>query len=211
VAVESVSVADFITYMYAGAHGRVYKTANTQYVVVTVTGADDVAPLSLALDGEGAERAEKRPLLETDGSHLAFAVAKDRSVDAGEVRYDGQPVASLDAAAIGRLNDPPEFTVTNVGISPDEFRAGSGSQPTISVRVRNDGTGSGTFGASLTSDVISGYITMSATIDPGKTRTLTESVPAYAQSSTIGVSLDWGADSWSDSISVVGTPPPPQR
>jgi hypothetical protein len=208
VTVESVTVADFITYLQAGTHERVHRSAETQYVIVTVSGADDLTPLSLELDDEEVDRTEKRAVRDAEGSHLAFAVSKDRTVESGTLRYDGRAVESLATETVERLNTPPTFRVENVGVTPDEFAVGSGTTPKVKVAVKNNGSGPGTFGASLTSDVISGYVTMSATIEPGGTSTMTETVPVIPQGDAIGVTVDWGADSWTGTIDVEGTPTP---
>ncbi|MDG5777760.1 hypothetical protein QA599_15000 [Haloarculaceae archaeon H-GB1-1] len=219
----SLSVADFVVYPLAGTHPHVHRRADVQYVVVrldTSLSMDRVrADCGLQLDGESIPLAERQPVpWAHDTVDLAFAVSKSTGYEEGRLSFGGTDLRSLAAATLDRLNNPPVFTVSNVSVSPDELQAGAERVATVTFDLANTGTGRGTFGASLSGNVTSGSRTLTATLDPGTERSLSEPVEVWGRDDSARVRLDWGADEWSTTIPVVGTTtvegttatPPPQ-
>lgn len=210
--VASLSVADFFLYPLAGTHPHVHRQANTQYVVVhtsTSLSFDALRDrLVLTLDGDSVPLAERQPVSwETETVDLAFAVSKDGAFDRGNVRFDGTELESLSSSAVDRLNNPPVFEVSEPFVSPDEIGAGERGTATVRFELRNEGEGPGTFGASLSGNLVSGSTTLTATLDSGANREVTGRVEIHGEGDEATVRLDWGSDKWVARIPVVGATP----
>lgn len=207
VRIEGLRVADFIEYPLSGTHPHVYRRANTQYVVVRVDSFvpddPDRREVALELDGEPVSPAERQPVgWQYDTVDLAFAVSKDITVAGGQVLFDGTVVQSLSDATVHRLNNPPVFEVSPPSVSPQELDTTEVTDVTLRFTLTNAGSGAGTFGASLTTNYVSGSQTVTATLDPGTERAVTASDKVRPADDGATVGLDWGSDEWSTTIPV---------
>lgn len=213
--VASVSVSDFIEYALAGVHPHVHNRTNVQYVVVGVRAFSTAiepravrARLGLSLDGSTRERATKQPFpWQRELIDVAFAVPKDERFEAGAVRFGGEDVRSLSAATIDRLNAPPVFSVSELTVTPSEIDAGERTTATVRFTVANTGDGAGTFGASVQGNYASGATTVTAALEPGETRELTQSVEIIGREETVAVTVDWGISERRLTVPVVGSTP----
>lgn len=162
--------------------------------------------LTLTLDGDPAPLADRQPAgFETDTVDVAFAVSKSETYDSGRVLHEQAERRSLSASTLDRLNNPPVFEVSNPTVSPDEIEAGARTDATVRFEVHNTGDGSGTFGASVSGNLVSGSATMTATLDSGTHREVSTSTPITGDGDAATVQLDWGTEEWSTDIPVVGT------
>lgn len=211
VRVEALSVSDFVRYPLAGVHPHVHRRGDTQYVVVR---ADTSLPfravrdrLALELDGGAAALAERQPVpWEHETVDVAFAVPKGDGYGGGRVLFDGVELRSLPAATVDRLNAPPVFEVSAPSASPDRVRPDERTEATVRFAVENTGEGSGTFGASLSGNLVSGSRTVTATVDPGGEQEVTATVGIVGEGDAATVRLDWGSGEWSTGIPVAGRP-----
>lgn len=208
--VVALSVEDFVLYPLSGTHPHVHRRAGIQYVVVRVATASDWGTVSeavsLDLDGEATALAERQPLSwDHDDVELAFAIPKDRQVERGALRFEGEVLRELSTETIKRLNNPPEFHVASPSVIPDDVQAGETVSATVSFSLSNDGVGAGTFGASLKGNYVSGANTVTATLEPGAERELRASVKLHGEGEEATIRLDWGADEWVTGVPVVGT------
>jgi len=210
VSIESVSVADFFEYPLAGTHPHVYNAPNRQFVLVRVaTGRDPDAvrdALSVTLDGDPLRLANRQPVpWSGETVDVAFRVSKDRTVGAGSVAFQGNAIEALPETAIERLNAPPRFSVVEPTLeTPAEIEAGGTLNATVSVDVANEGPGDGTFGASLSGNYTSGSRTVTAPVDAGTTQSVSETVRIRGNGDAATVRLDWGLDTATFSVPVVG-------
>jgi len=207
---DSLSVADFVLFPLAGVHPHVHRQAETQYVIVRAATSLPRATvrdrLTLELDGESAPLAEHQPVpWNRETVDLAFAVSKRTTVATGRVLFDGTELRTLSAATVERLNEPPVFEVGEPSVSPTEISAGDRVDATVRVEVTNTGSGVGTFGASLGSSALSGSKTLTARLAAGANHQLTGSISIVGRDDAPTVSLDWGTDEWTATVSVVGT------
>lgn len=208
VAVETLTVAEYILYALAGTHPHVHRRANRQYVVVhleTSMSRDRLSDrLTLELDGESVPQADRQPYSwQHETVDLAFAVPKDETVEAGRVLLDRTAVATLSNATLDRLNAPPEFEVSDPSVSPEAVLTGDEIDATVEFSLSNVGEGTGEFGASLTGNYLSGSKTMTATLDAGANRVVSGTTPIIGDSDEVPIRLDWGSDEWTTEIPVV--------
>lgn len=206
----ALSVADFVVYPLSGTHPHVHRRAGFQYVVVRIATEMDRAAVSdgltLELDGDAAALAERQPVSwDTDDVEVAFAISKDRTTEMGELLFDGRPLRTLSTATVERLNAPPVFELTTPTIQPSEVQAGEQIEATVEFELSNVGEGSGTFGASLKGNHVSGATTLTRTLDAGGERTVRAAVGLVGNGDEARVRLDWGADEWVEAVPVVGT------
>jgi len=204
--VEGLSVADYILYPLASVHPHVHSEANTQYVVVRLRAdsSDRAAEgLSLVLDGEPVSRAERQPVPWTnDTDDIAFAVSKSETVEQGAVLVDGTSHWSLRDETITRLNNPPVFELSDHSLTPTALSPDEAADATVRFTVSNTGSGSGTFGASLSGNFLSGSNTVTETVDAGSQQELNPSVRVVGSGDEATVNLDWGTDEWTGTIPV---------
>jgi len=206
----SLSVADFIRYPLSGTHPHVHRRAGKQYVVVRLATGMEWGPVSdgltLDLDGEPAALAERQPVSwNHDDLEVAFAVSKDREVERGELRFEGETVRTLSTATVTRLNNPPVFEVASPSLSPSEVQSGAVVTAMVTFTLSNHGPGAGTFGASLKGNYVSGANTVTATLEAGAQQEVSASVKLHGEGEDATVRLDWGADEWVGGVPVVGT------
>ncbi|WP_372910608.1 hypothetical protein [Salinigranum sp.] len=208
--VVGVTVTDFVQYPLSGTHPHVHNRADTRYVVVRVAQGQREPreireDLTLTLGGPTAPRASRQPVpWQHESVDVAFAVSKARRVDEGQVRYRGTVLHTLGPAALDRLNEPPAFVVSDVGVSPAELDAGERATATVRLTVTNEGAGAGTFGVSLTGNYVSGAETVTARFDAGERRDVVSVVGVVGRGEAATVGVDWGVDSRRVTIPVVG-------
>jgi len=212
-AVDGLDVGDYLLYALAGTHPHVHRRGDTQYVIVRAAtsfpGETVRGRLSLDLDGAAMPRANRQPVpWSRDTVDVAFAVPKDESFGDGRVRFDGTTVHSLEATTIDRLNQPPVFEVGTPTVTPESLQAGEEAQATVRFPLANEGEGTGTFGASLSGNVLSGSNTLTATLDPGASREVSGTIRVAGEGDGATVRLDWGSNEWAGTIPVVGTTTP---
>lgn len=207
-----LSVAEFILYPLSGTHPHVHRTAGYQYVVARLSPEVKRASteaVTLELDGDDVGLASRQPVpWRNDTLDVAFAVAKNRTVESGELQLHGSTLRTLSAETISRLNEPPEFELGEPSVSPADIEAGETVQATVSFTVTNRGDGAGTFGASLSGNYVSGSKLVTASLEPGEERELTPSVRIHGEGDVAHVRLDWGVDQWSTDVPVAGTETP---
>ncbi len=209
--VAGVAVTDFIEYPLSGTHPHVHNRAATQYVVVRVTpstGRDDRAireGLTLTVGGATASLATRQPVpWQRETVDVAFAVSKTEAFDDGAVEYEGTVLHRLEAAALDRLNSPPRFSVSDLGVSPAELDAGEQTTATVRFTLANTGEGAGTFGASLTGNYLSGSATVTARLDASAEREVVDGVDVVGRGEQVTVGVDWGIEQRRLTIPVVG-------
>jgi hypothetical protein len=208
--VTDVAVSDFIEYPLAGVHPHVHARPDVQYVVVRVDSSLDDERVrdrvSLQLDESAVQLADRQPVPWEQSTDLAFAVPKDEQYETGRVVDGGTTVLSLSSTTLDRLNHPPRFRVSDLGVSPAELPAGQQTTATVRATVTNDGEGPGTFGASLQGNYTSGSATVTVRLDAGESQELSESLTVVGGDGGDGdeavVRVDWGRDEWSTTIPV---------
>lgn len=208
-----LSVADFVVYPLSGTHPHVHRRAGMQYVVTRLGTELEWGAVSdrlvLDLDGEAATPAERQPVSwDHDDVEVAFAVPKDRQVERGELRFDDGRLGTLSDETVTRLNNPPAFEVASPSVRPDEIDVGETVTATVTFTLSNEGSGPGTFGASLKGNYVSGAHTLTATLDAGTGREVEATVKLNGRGDEATVRLDWGPDEWSTGVPVVGTETP---
>lgn len=209
VAVTQVTVTNHVVYALSGTHPYVYRTPETQYVVVrlsTSLSARRVRErLALELGGERVSFAGARPVpWRNETVDLAFAVSKSAEYTSGRLLFDGDTLRRLSTEVIDRLNTPPRFEVRDVSAAPDAVAEGEVTDATVEFTVENVGEGAGTFAASLSGNYVSGSATLTVTLAPGDAVTASGATQIIGEGDAVLVSLDWGSDEWTGSIPVEG-------
>jgi hypothetical protein len=213
--IVALSVSDYVLYPLAGAHPHVHRQPNTQYVIIRIDSPADSDSLrhrlTLELDGKSVSLADRQPVpWQHDTTDIAFAVAKDETVESGRVLHEGAALRTLSSTTLDRLTNPPVFDVADPSVSLTELSAGADREATIDFRVTNTGDGRGEFGASLRGNFVSGAKTLTATVDAGAERTVTGATHVVGKGDAAKIRLDWGSDQWTKGIPVVGTPQEPE-
>lgn len=208
VRVASLAVTDFLLYPLAGHHPHVHRKTGTQYIIAraaTSYSRETVRErLTLELDGESVPLAERQPVpFEHDTVDLAFAVSKRDEFDDGRVLFDQTELRSPSDSTIARLNTPPVFKVSEPSVAPNEISAGEQTVATVQFDLANTGDGCGTFGASLSGNLVSGSNTVTATLAAGAQRAITASVDVVGEGDEATVRLDWGSNQWSGTVPVL--------
>lgn len=211
--IDDLDVADYLLYPLSGTHPHVHRRENMQYVIIRATtsfSADTAQErLSLDLDGTAMLQSNRQPVpWSGETVEVAFAVPKDESFDAGHVRFDGTTLHTLAPETIDRLNHPPIFEVGSTSVTPESIQAGEQARAKVQFQLANVGEGSGTFGASLSGNFLSGSKTITATLDPGVQRDVSGTVRMQGEGDEATVRLDWGSDEWTGTVPVVGTTTP---
>ncbi|WP_411964736.1 hypothetical protein [Haloferax sp. YSMS24] len=202
-----LAVTDFVEYPLAGVHPHVHARRETQYVVVSVDSSlDDEAVrerLGLQLDGQATALADRQPVpWESNTTDVAFAVSKGDQYETGAVIGDGMRLHSLSETTLERLNRPPRFHVSDLSVSPAELHPDEQTTATVRATVENAGEGTGTFGASLKGNYVSGSKTVTVTLDAGTTAELEATTRVVGDGDEAPVRLDWGRDEWETEIPV---------
>lgn len=209
VAVTRVTVANHVVYALSGAHPYVYRTPETQYVVVRLSTSLSArrvrSELTLELDGERVSFAGAQPVpWRNETVDLAFAVSKSRDYSTGRLLFGGDTLRRLSTEEIDRLNAPPRFEVSDVSAAPDAVATGEVVDATVEFTVENVGEGAGTFAASLSGNYVSGSATLTVTLTPGDAVTASGTTRIIGETDAAMVSIDWGSGEWTGSIPVEG-------